>query len=224
MLQQRQKARSDLDIKRDVEEELGTDPRIDATDIGVAVKDGVVTLTGFVRGYRQRRVAEADAKRVAGVIGVVNEIEARLPIIHRRPDPAIARDVVEALQDALPLSYDKIKVVVADGWVTLEGEVQWHHQRVRAEDAVDRVRGVKGVSNLIHVRPRAAPAEIRRKIEDAFRRSAELDASRITVEARGSEIILTGTVRSWAEREEAERAAWRAPGVTKVDNRIQVDS
>jgi osmotically-inducible protein OsmY len=221
---QRRETRTDLDIKRDVEEELRSDPRIDATDIAVAVKDRVVTLTGFVRGYGQRRVAEEDAKRVLGVVGVANYIDVGLPIIHRRPDLFFGRDVVEALQDELPLSYDKIKVIVADGWVTLEGEVEWHHQRVRAEDAAARVRGVKRISNLIHVRPRVPPAEIKRKIETAFRRNAELDASRISVEARGSEVILTGTVRSSAEREEAERAAWRAPGVTNVENRIRVDS
>jgi osmotically-inducible protein OsmY len=216
--------RSDAEIKRDVEDELRSDARIDATDIAVAVKDGVVTLAGFVRGYGQRRAAESDVKRVAGVLGVVNDIEVHLPIIHRRPDPEIARDIVQALRDDLPLSFEKIKVIVEDGWVTLEGAVEWHYQRRRAEEAVERVRGVKGVINHIRVQPRVPATEIKRKIEEAFRRSAELDASRISVEAHGSEIVLTGTVRSWTEREEAEQAAWRAPGVTKVENRIRVGS
>jgi osmotically-inducible protein OsmY len=216
--------RSDIEIKRDVEDELRSDPDIDATDIGVAMKDGVVTLTGFVRSYRQRRGAEEDAKRVAGVIGVANDIEVRLPIIHHRPDPEIARNAVQAIQDELPFSWEKIKVLVEDRWVTLEGAVEWYYQRERAEEAVRRVRGVKGVSNNIQVRPQVAPMDIKRKIEAAFRRSAEIDASRITVEANGSEVVLRGSVRSWAERLEAEQAAWRAPGVAKVDNRIRIEA
>jgi osmotically-inducible protein OsmY len=216
--------RSDLDIKRDVEDELRSDPDIDATDIGVAVKDGVVTLTGFVRSFRQKRIAEQDVKRVAGVTAVANNIEVRLPIFHRRPDPEIARDVVEAIKNDLPLSCEKIKVIVADGWVELEGEVEWNYQRESAENAIWRVRGVKSVINKIEVRPQVPPVEIKRKIEEALRRAAELDASRVTVEANGSEVILRGSVRSWAEREEAEQAAWRAPGVSRVDNRIRVEA
>jgi osmotically-inducible protein OsmY len=122
----------------------------------------------------------------------------------------------------LPYSSEKIKVVVKNGWITLEGAVEWNYARERAQNAVKRVRGVMGVTNSIVLKPTVAPHEIRRKIEDAFRRSAELDASRITVEANGSEVILRGTVKSWAERQEAERAAWAAPGVTRVDNRVAV--
>ena len=121
--------RSDLEIKRDVEDELMSDPDVVATDVGVAVKDGVVTLTGFVRSFRQRRTIEEDVKRVAGVIGVVNDIEVRLPIIHHRPDPEIARDMVEAIKHALPFSWEKIKIIVTDRWLTLEGDVEWQYQR-----------------------------------------------------------------------------------------------
>jgi osmotically-inducible protein OsmY len=214
--------RSDFDIKRDVEDELRSDPDIDATDVALAVKDGVVTLTGFVRSFRQKRKAGEDVKRVAGVVGLVNDIEVRLPIINRRPDPEIARDAIEAIKRDLPSSWEKIRAVVDDGWITLEGEVEWQYQRERAEETVWGVRGVKGVVNRIEVRPRVPPVDIKRKIEEALRRAAELDASQIKVETKESEVILRGTVRSWAERDEAERAAWNAPGVSKVDNRIRV--
>jgi osmotically-inducible protein OsmY len=146
----------------------------------------------------------------------------RLPIIRRRPDPDIARAAAEAIKRELPLSWEKIKAIVEDGWITLEGEVEWHYQRERAEDAVQGLRGVRGVTNKIEVRPRIPPVDIKRRIEQALRRAAEIDASRITVETIGSEVILRGTVRSWAERQEAERAAWSAPGVARVDNRVIV--
>jgi len=214
--------RLDSDIKRDVEDELKWDPGIDATDIGVAIHNGVVTLSGFVHSYGQKTQAERDAKRVAGVVGVANDIEVRLPVIDQRPDPDIVRDAVSALKVELPFSSENIKVVARDGWLTLEGAVEWNYARERAENAVKNIRGVKGVTNSIEVKPRVAPYEVRRKIEDALRRSAELDASRITVEANGSEVILRGTVRSWAQRQEAERAAWAAPGVTRVENRISI--
>jgi osmotically-inducible protein OsmY len=214
--------RNDSDIKRDVEAELKWDPDLDPTDIGVTVKGGVVALTGFARSYAQKYEAETAAKRVLGVAGVANDIRVRLPSESQRTDPEIARDAVEALKRELPYSSANMKVTVKDGWLTLEGSAEWNYQRTRAEDAMRRVKGVKGVSNLIALRPRVAASEIKSKIEDAFRRSAELDANRITVEANGSEVILKGTVRSWAERQEAERAAWRAPGVINVDNRITI--
>lgn len=216
--------RLDEDIKRDVEDELRSDPALDASGIAVAVTNGVVTLTGYVRSFRQRRRAEEDAKHVVGVVGLANDLEVRIPLIHRRPDPEIARDAIEAIKRELPYSWENIKIVVEDGWITLEGEVEWQYQRRRAEEAVEDVRGVTGVVNKIEVKPRAAPVEIKRRIEEALRRAAEIDASHIAVEANGSEVILRGTVRSWAERERAEQAAWSAPGVAKVDNRIRVEA
>jgi osmotically-inducible protein OsmY len=214
--------RSDSDIKRDVEDELRWDPDIDATDIAVSVNNGVVTLAGFVRSYMQKYQAEQDAKRVAGVLAVVNDLEVRLPNVDERPDPDIARDAVERIKSELPYVWDGIRAIVRNGWITLEGDVEWNYQRERAEEAVRRVRGVRGITNNIEVKPRVAPVEIKRKIEDALRRAAEVDASRITVETNGSEVILRGTVRSWAERDEADRAAWSAPGVARVETQITV--
>ena len=189
----------------------------------MAAHNGVVPLSGFVRSHPQKTQAERDAKQVARVVGIANDIEVRLPLIDERPDPDIVRDAANALKSELPYSADGIKVVGKNGWLTLEGTADWNYVRERAESAVKRIRGVKGVTNSITLKPKVAPYEIRRKIEDAFRRSAELDASRITVEANGSEVILRGTVKSWAERQEAERAAWAAPGVTRVDDRITIN-
>jgi osmotically-inducible protein OsmY len=214
--------RSDENVKRDVEQELRWDPDIDATDVAVTVHNGVVTLTGFVRSYSQKYQAETDAKRVAGVVAVANDLEVRLPTADQRPDPEIARDAVAAIRNELPYSWEQIKVVVKNGWVTLEGDVEWNYQRERAETAVRRVKGVKGISNLIKLRPKVEASEVKKKIEEALKRIAELDANSIVVEANGSEVVLRGTVRSWAERQEAERAAWAAPGVTKVDNRVVI--
>jgi osmotically-inducible protein OsmY len=214
--------KSDSEIERDVRDELKWDPDLDADDIAVSVKDGVVTLAGFTKSYSDRLEAEAAAKRVAGVHAVANDIEVRLPAIDQRPDPDIAKDAVAALKSELPISHDNIKVIVKDGWVTLEGSAEWQYQKTTAENAVRKVKGVKGVTNVITVKPKVQPTDLQRRILDAFKRNAEVDANRITVEANGSEVILKGTVRSWIEREEAERVAWSAPGVTKVEDRIVV--
>jgi osmotically-inducible protein OsmY len=214
---------SDQELQRTVEDELRWEPDIDSTDLAVAVRNGVVMLTGFVRSYVQKIKAEEVAKRVRGVRGVANEIEVRLPIIHQRPDPDIARDAVDALRLELPYTSEQIRVIVKDGWVTLEGNLEWHYQKERAETAVRKIRGVKGITNSIKLAPRVEPSQIKEKIEQALLRNAELDAKSIQVEANGSEIILRGTVRTWVEREEAERVAWSAPGVTKVVNQITIE-
>jgi osmotically-inducible protein OsmY len=214
--------RSDSELERDVKEELKWNPDLDSTDIGVSVSKGVVTLTGFVKSYFDRVEAETAAKRVAGVVGVANDIEVRLPNFDERPDPEIARDAVSVLRAQLPLSSEHIKVIVKNGEVILEGEVEWQIQKHAAENAVRRIKGVKNVVNTIQLKPSVKPAEVKTKIVDALRRNAEVDANRIQVETHGGEVILKGTVRSWIEREEAERVAWSAPGVTKVEDRIVV--
>ena len=214
--------RSDSEIERDVRDELKWDPDLDAEDIAISVKDGVVTLAGFTKSYSDRLEAEHAAKRVAGVHAVANDIEVRLPSIDQRPDPDIARDAVASLKAQLPLSHEKIKVIVKDGWLTLEGTVEWQYQKTTAENAVRKVKGVKGVTNVISLKPKVEPTDIQRRIQEAFKRNAEVDANRIAVETHGSEVILKGTVRSWIEREEAERVAWSAPGITRVDDRIVV--
>jgi osmotically-inducible protein OsmY len=214
--------KSDSEIERDVRDELRWDPDLNADDIALSVKNGVVTLAGFTPSYSDKFEAEAAAKRVAGVLAVANDIEVRLPAIDQRPDPDIARDAVAALKAQLPISYDRIKVIVKNGWVYLEGAAEWQYQKTTAETAVRKVKGVKGVTNSIVLKPQVKPSDIQRKIQEAFKRGAEVDANRITVEANGSEVVLKGTVRSWIEREEAERVAWSAPGITKVEDRIVV--
>jgi osmotically-inducible protein OsmY len=203
-------------------DELKWDPNVDSTDIGVAVKQGVVTLGGFVRSFAQKLAAESAVKRVMGVVGLANDLEAWLPGVDERPDPEIAQDAVAELKTWLPDAWHHVQPVVEHGWVTLEGEVEWNYQRDYAERALHWIKGIKGISNLIRLQLRVAAAEIRHEIEEAFRRNALTDANRVTVEASGGEVLLTGIVRSWAERQEAKRAAWAAPGVIRLDNQITV--
>jgi osmotically-inducible protein OsmY len=214
--------RIDAEVQADVIAELKWEPRVQAPEIGVSVKDGVVTLTGWVDSYTKRWAAEEAAHRVRGVKAVANGVEVRLAATGERTDAEIAAAAVRALEWDAVLVPEKIEVTVSRGWVTLKGTVDWEYKKREAERAVRNLAGVKGVSNLIDVKPSLKPADIKKEVEQALVRSAHTDAQRITVEVEGNKVILRGTVRSWAEREEAARAAWKAPGVTMVDNRITV--
>jgi len=215
-------ARTDEEIQRDVLNELKFEPRVQPNEVGVVVKDGVVTLTGWVDSYAKKWAAEEAAHRVRGVLAVANDIEVRLPTSAERTDPDIAAAAVRALEWDATIPVDKLDITVSKGWVTLRGQVEWQYQKQDAERVVRRLQGVRGVSNLIVVRPRLSPTELKEKIEQALVRTAELDAQGIQVRVEGSKVILEGKVRSWAERDEAERTAWSAPGVTAVENRIQI--
>ncbi|MDB5448176.1 MAG: hypothetical protein JWQ97_3493 [Phenylobacterium sp.] len=213
--------RPDSDIQRDVELEIRYDPAINSHDIGVSVRNRVVTLTGFVRSYTERFQAERDAKRVTGVAAIANELEVKLSSADQRPDSELAEDIVLALASQVPF-LSGVTPIVHNGEVTLEGEVEWRFQKEQAEEVVRRLRGVRAVTNLIQVKTRLPAENIKAQIQQALARSAEVDAARIQVETEGGKVILKGMVRTLAEREEAERAAWQAPGVTAVENRLLV--
>jgi osmotically-inducible protein OsmY len=213
--------RTDEEIQKDVLAELKWDAQVQPNEIGVSVKDSIVTLTGWVDSYLKKWSAEEAAHKVAGVKAVANDIEIRLAT--ERTDADIAAAAVRALEWDAFVPSSQVHVTVSKGWVTLKGEVEWQYQKQDAERVVRRLLGVKGVTNLISVKPRVTPTDLKRKIEDALLRNARFDASRISVEVQGSKAILKGTVRSWAEREEAEREAWSAPGILEVVNRITVE-
>ena len=213
---------NDLELKKSVESELNWEPSINPAEIGVAAKDGIVTLTGRIPSYWEKVTAERAAMRVAGVKAVVNQLEVRLPSSSERTDEDIARAALDALKWSVLIPADRIKVKVSKGWVTLEGLVDWQFQKTAAEKAVRKLYGVLGVSNFVEVKVSVSKSEVKAAIESALKRSAEVDANQIKVETDGDKVILRGSVRSWYEREEAERAAWRAPGVRSVDNRILI--
>ena len=214
--------RSDTDIERDVKAELRFRPDIDERDIATKVSNAVVSLTGFTRAYLDKQRAEDAVKRVAGVAGVANDIEVRPGGGDAFTDPEITRAAVQAIRAMVPAVSESLKILVHHGHLTLEGKVQWFYLKEDAKRAVRGLRGVSGVTNSISIEPAVKAGEISQRIEEALRRSAQIDAGRITVDIRGGAVTLRGRVRSWPEREEAEQTAWSAPGVTRVDNEITV--
>lgn len=214
--------RTDSELRTDVVAELKWDSSIRDEDIATAVKEGVVTLAGIVDTYAQRYAAERAVGRVNGVKAIVNDLTVKLPGAMERSDPDIAHAAVNALRWNIQVPDERIQVKVANGWLRLEGEVDWYFQKEAAERAVRYLTGVKGVSNLIALRVMPIPADIKERIRSTLKRQAEVDADQITVQTSGSKITLKGTVRSVAERRDAERAAWNAPGVTIVENDLMV--
>ena len=214
--------KNDVDLQRDVFDELKWEPAVHSTDIGVIVKDGVVTLEGVVDSYPEKWAAERAAKRVSGVKALALELEVKLPGFGKQTDADIAEAAENALKWDVLVPQDRIKVTVEKGFLTLEGQVDWEFQRSAAKRAVQYLTGVKGVANAITVKPKVAPTDVKAQIEAALKRNAILDAQQIKVQADGGKVTLRGNVRSWAERDEAEAAAWAAPGVNEVTDFIAV--
>lgn len=213
----------DHQLRQDVLDELDFEPSVNGTHIGVGAHDGVITLTGFVSSYAEKLAAERAARRVRGVKAIAQEIEIRLPSDKKAADDEIAKRALDILRWRVGVPADRISVKVEKGVVTLDGKVDWHFQRFQAEKAVDNLTGVVGINNLIRVDVRPRVTEIKESIENALRRSAELDASHVTVRAEGGRVILGGKVHAWYERDLAEQAAWSAPGVTDVQDRIEIE-
>jgi len=214
--------RTDMELQKDVAEELKWEPRLTEDEIGVTVKDGVVTLTGFVPDYAQRRTAARAAERVAGVRAVAQELVVKVPEMFHYSDTELAHRVVNALTWDVEVPIQKIQAKVEDGWVTLEGTVEWQFQRNAAERAVRYLGGIKGVTNMVTIAPAASPFDVAQRIKAALHRTADIEAKRVEITARDGKVVLTGSVRSWPERADIERAAWSASGVKTVDDRLAV--
>lgn len=215
--------KSDVQIQQDVIEELKWEPFLNASDIGVSVKNGIVTLSGQVDAYSKKIAAEKSAKNVTGVKAIAEDIQIGVSPTHDKTDTEIAEAVLNALKWHTAVQEEKIKIKVEDGNVRLDGEVEWEYQRSNAKTAIENLSGVKSVINFITVKAKVLAADVTEKIMDAFHRSATIDAACIKPEITGNKVTLLGKVRSVSEKEDAESAAWNAPGVTTVENRLLVD-
>lgn len=214
--------KSNEHLQRDVMEALTWEPLLNAAEIGVTAEEGVITLTGHVDSYPKKLAAERAAKSVNGVRALAEEIEVRIGNGSRMSDTAIAEAAVNALKWCTSVPDKRITVSVENGWVKLEGDVEWQFQKDEARREVEDITGISGITNLISVRPLIKPTEIKDKIQRAFQRSATIDSSNVMVDVNGSLVTLKGTVHSWTERQEAENAAWSAPGVAKVNDQLVV--
>jgi len=215
--------KSDQQIQKDVIEELKWEPYLSVSQIGVTVKNGIVTLSGQVDAYPKKIAAEKAVSRVAGVKAIAEDIQIGVSPAHKKTDADIAEAVLNALKWHTAVQEEKIKVKVEDGLVTLNGEVEWDYQRTTPKAAIENLQGVRSVINLISVKPKVTAMGIEGKISSAFHRSATLDALKIVPEVIGGLVILRGTVRSFAEKEDAERAVWNAPGVTRVESKLEIE-
>jgi osmotically-inducible protein OsmY len=213
---------TDKDLKQHVQSALDWEPSLDASDVGVSVDEAVVTLRGNVASYAEKVTAERVALRVYGVKAVANDLAVHLVSAFERTDTEIAQAAVAALKWSTMVPDDRVTVTVSNGWLALNGTLDWQYQKDAAARTVRDLTGVKGVTNNIIVKPRVKTIDVRDKIEAAFKRSAEIDARRVNVTATEGKVILSGNVHSWAERQEAERAAWAAPGVTQVEDRLTI--
>jgi len=221
--------KTDSEIQKDVIEELKWEASLNgikATEIGVAVKNGIVTLTATLDSYSKKVAAEKAVMKVGGVKAIANEIDVKPLISFKKSDTEIAEAVVNSIKWSTSIPENKVKVKVENGWVSLDGEVEWEFQKRSAKNVIEDLRGVKGVTNHIKVKAKESTAtenQVKEKIKQAIRRNADIDANKINVEASGKEITLTGEVRSLAEKADAEQAAWSSPGVTMVDNQLEVN-
>jgi osmotically-inducible protein OsmY len=216
--------KTDFEIQKDVLEELKWEPFLKASEIGVAVKNGVVTLSGTVDSYLKKSGAEKAAKRVAGVKAVAEDIEIKYGNSFVKNDTELAETILNSLKWHSALNEEKIKIKVENGIVTLDGEVEWEFQRNSAAMQIENLVGVKKIINNISIKPAIVSKELKQKVTAAFHRNASLDADKISIEVKGNLVVLTGKVRSWAERSDAESAVWSAPGVNMIENKIKVET